>query len=310
MSRSVRERLAAAPITWGVCEVPGWGHQLTPHEVLADMASLGFTHTEMGSVGFLPDDGAELATTLSGHGLSLLGGFVAVVLHDPDRHAAELARADAVAAQMAAAGATWFVSCPVWDHDDWQRPPLSEAQWAAMYQGLARIDAITAAHGIRHAFHPHVGALVQDDAETRAVLANTPTPLVLDTAHLTIGGSSPRALVDSHADRIGLIHLKDLDAAVARRLRAGELTLMEAVQQGLFPPLGRGSIPLADIIAEIERVRPGLSYVLEQDAALDGDGPDEVERLRRRVMESLAFVRDFDAAHGRHTGERDLAAFN
>ena len=40
--RSLRERLAAAPITWGVCEVPGWGYQLTPEEVLSDMAALGF----------------------------------------------------------------------------------------------------------------------------------------------------------------------------------------------------------------------------------------------------------------------------
>ena len=28
-------RIAGAPISWGVCEVPGWGHQLPAELVLA-----------------------------------------------------------------------------------------------------------------------------------------------------------------------------------------------------------------------------------------------------------------------------------
>ncbi len=296
MGRSVRERLAAAPITWGVCEVPGWGYQLSPDEVLSDMAALGFTHTEFGSVGFLPADGTELAAVLRRHGLSLLGGFVAVVLHDPDRFEAEMARAAAVIDQMASAGGMWFVSCPVFDHDDWQRPGLDDAQWHQIYRGFAAIDAVTAQSGMKHAFHPHVGSLVQEDAETRAVLEHTDTKLVLDTAHLTLGGSDPAALVASHADRIGLVHLKDVDSDVAGRLRSGEINLMQAVQQGLFPPLGEGTVPLAEIISALEQARPELWYVLEQDAALSGPDAAAVERLRSGVVRSLDFVQDFDAA--------------
>ena len=296
MGRSLRERLAAAPITWGVCEVPGWGYQLSPDEVLSDMAALGFTHTEFGSVGFLPADGHELADVLRRHGLSLLGGFVAVVLHDPDRFQAEMARVAAVVAQMASAGGTWFVSCPVFDHDDWQRPSLDDAQWHQIFRGFAAIDAVAAESGMKHAFHPHVGSLVQEDAETRAVLEHTDTKLVLDTAHLTLGGSDPAALVASHADRIGLVHLKDVDSDVAGRLRSGEINLMQAVQQGLFPPLGEGTVPLAEIIGALEQARPELWYVLEQDAALSGPDAADVERLRRGVVRSLKFVQEFDAA--------------
>lgn len=296
MGRSLRERLAAAPITWGVCEVPGWGYQLSPDEVLADMAALGFTHTEFGSVGFLPTDGHELAAVLRRHGLSLLGGFVAVVLHDPDRIDAEMARVADVMTQMASAGGTWFVSCPVFDHGDWQRPQLDQAQWKRIFQGLAAIDDTAARFGMQQAFHPHVGALIQDDAETRAVLEHTDTRLVLDPAHLTLGGSDPAALVRSHSDRIGLVHLKDVDAAAAERLRRGDITLMRAVQQGLFPPLGHGTVPLAEIIGALEQARPGLWYVLEQDAALNGPDAADVERLRHGVAQSLDFVQDFDAA--------------
>ena len=294
--RPLGERLAAAPITWGVCEVPGWGHQLGADEVLSDMAALGFTHTEMGPVGFLPTQGTELAATLDRYGLSLLGGFVTLVLHDPDRREAEMARTEEVAAQMEAAGATWFVSCPITDHDDWQRPGLADWQWQHLFEAMSDVDQIVERHGLTQAFHPHVGALIQDDHETRAVLANTETHLVLDTAHLTLGGSDPAALVETHADRIGLVHVKDVDAALARRLGSSELSLMSAVQQGLFPPLGQGSIPMSDIVAALERCRPDVWYVLEQDAALDGPDPEQVERLRQGVVASLDFMKECDAA--------------
>ena len=52
-------RLAAAPISWGVCEVPGWGLQLPPDRVLAEMAALGIDAAELGPQGWLPLDGAS-----------------------------------------------------------------------------------------------------------------------------------------------------------------------------------------------------------------------------------------------------------
>ena len=38
-------RIAAAPISWGVCEVPGWGLMLSTSRVLPEMTSLGLTAT-------------------------------------------------------------------------------------------------------------------------------------------------------------------------------------------------------------------------------------------------------------------------
>jgi inosose dehydratase len=45
-------RIAGAPISWGVCEVPGWGYQLEPNKVLAEMRELGLAATELGPDGF------------------------------------------------------------------------------------------------------------------------------------------------------------------------------------------------------------------------------------------------------------------
>ena len=47
-------RIAGAPISWGVCEVPGWGYQLGPDRVLTEMREVGLLATELGPEGFLP----------------------------------------------------------------------------------------------------------------------------------------------------------------------------------------------------------------------------------------------------------------
>ena len=80
-------KIAGAPISWGVCEVPGWGYQLDRDRVLTEMRGAGLTATELGPDGFLPTDTDELKAVLREHDLACVGGFVPVVLfkadHDP-----------------------------------------------------------------------------------------------------------------------------------------------------------------------------------------------------------------------------------
>lgn len=70
-------RLAGAPISWGVCEVEGWGHQLDPPDrVLTEMRGAGLAATELGPDGFLPSDPHELTNTLARYDMTAVGGFV------------------------------------------------------------------------------------------------------------------------------------------------------------------------------------------------------------------------------------------
>jgi sugar/nucleoside kinase (ribokinase family) len=80
---TIADRLAGAPISWGVCEVPGWGWQLDSAVVLSQMREVGLVATEFGPDGFLPDDPQDKAKALADKGLRAVGGFVPVVLHDP-----------------------------------------------------------------------------------------------------------------------------------------------------------------------------------------------------------------------------------
>ena len=57
-------KIAGAPISWGVCEVPGWGHQLSAERVLREMSIAGLTATELGPKGYLPTEPARLTSLL------------------------------------------------------------------------------------------------------------------------------------------------------------------------------------------------------------------------------------------------------
>ena len=74
-------RIAGAPISWGVCEVPGWGYQLGPDRVLAEMGQVGLTATELGPDGFLPAQPDAMTRVLDHHGLRAVGGFTPLLLH-------------------------------------------------------------------------------------------------------------------------------------------------------------------------------------------------------------------------------------
>jgi inosose dehydratase len=287
-------RVAAAPISWGVCEVPGWGYVLPVDDVLGEMASLGLASTELGPPGFLPDDPQQLRTVLSGHGLTLIGGFLAVVLHDAARVDETLAEARRASAQLAAGGAEVLVLAAATGLDGYdERPVLTDAEWATLISTAAAVRDAAAEHGLRTCLHPHVGTHVEQLAEVERFLADSDLSLCLDTGHLLIGGGDPLGLVRAHAARISHVHLKDVDLAVAERVRAGEITYMQGVQADMYVPLGDGDVPIAEIVTELEKVGFDGWYVLEQDTALpDGTGENARRGLRdtRRSLEHLATI--------------------
>ncbi|MGI8872818.1 MAG: TIM barrel protein [Egibacteraceae bacterium] len=266
-------RLAAAPISWGVCEVPGWGLQLSPDRVLAEMAALGLEATELGPTGYLPTDPHALRELLESYGLELVAGFVPVILHDPAAREATLATATASARTLAAGGAEVFVSAVVTDADWAPRIRLDAAGWRHLVDMLARLDELAAEHGLAHALHPHVGTLVETAEDVRRVLDSSDVGWCMDTGHLMIGGTDPTGFAEDAGARVRHVHLKDVRAEVAARLGAGDVSLVQATREGLFCPLGQGDARVADTLAALRRSGYAGWYVLEQDAALTGPEP-------------------------------------
>ena len=92
-------------------------------------------------------------------------------------------------------------------------------------------------------------------------------------------------------DRVLHVHLKDVDAAKAQRVRNGEVAFREAVLDGLFVPLGEGGVDIAGVISTLEDQGYRGWYVLEQDVSLKSDPPDG-EGPKADAIDSVAFLRD------------------
>jgi inosose dehydratase len=305
---SLHDRLAGGPISWGVCEVPGWGAELPPDRVLAEMRELGITATEAGPDGYLGRNAADVRALLERHGLRLLGGFLPLVLHERSAHDASLSSAERVATLFAETGATFVVTAVVGDLSWPPRFDLTDAQWRNVFDGLARVDDVAAAHGLTHVMHPHWGTLVERREDVWRVLERSDVLLCLDTGHLVLGETDPAELARAGGDRIAHVHLKDVEPGVARRLRDGELALVPAVQAGLFRPLGEGRAPVAETLRALDEHGYRGWYVLEQDCALStadipgGQGPIEDVRRSIAFLEALSGERVAEVEARRDTG--------
>jgi inosose dehydratase len=264
------DRVAAAPISWGVCEVPGWGHQLTPERVLREMAELGLAATEFGPDGFLPDAPAEKAAVLASHGMSAVGGFLPVVLHDPSHDPVPEVRAALEGFTAAGAGTLVLAAATGLDGYD-ARPELDAFGWKTLLSNLDRLAELAASVGITGSLHPHVGTMVEGPGEVDRVLDGSAVGLCLDTGHLLVGGTDPVALARRAAERVVHVHLKDVDPSAASAVREGRATYTGAVAGGMYRPLGQGGIDLASLIGALEGAGYSGWYVMEQDTVLDAE---------------------------------------
>ena len=284
------DRIAGAPISWGVCEVPGWGYQLPADQVLRQMSEIGLSATELGPDGFLPADPDELARTLADHNLHAVGGFTPFVLHRPDVD--PMIELDRLALGFKAARAGVMVlsaDSGLTGYDS--RPDLDEEGWHRLLRNLDRVAVRAAEHGIRAVLHPHVGTMVETGEDVQRVLDGSAISLCLDTGHLLIGGTDPAVLAGQVPDRIAHTHLKDVDLTYARQVQAGGLTYTEAVREGMYRPLGTGDV---DVVAIVEHLRGnGYDgwYTLEQDTILTdppaGEGPVADVRISVNYLRSL-----------------------
>jgi inosose dehydratase len=269
-SRAFDDRVAAAPISWGVCEVPGWGYQLPVERVLGEMRDLGLTATEFGPDGFLPGRPDELRDLLAEHRLRAVGGFVPVLLHDPGHD--PLPEVDSFLDTCLATGADVAVLAAYTGAAGYDgRPTLDDPGWQTLLDNLDRIDERARARGVTAALHPHVGTMVETSHDVHRVISGSRVGLCVDTGHLLAGGTDPVALTRDHVDRVVHVHLKDVRDDVAAKVRGRDITYGDAIDLGLYAPLGDGDVDVATLVRTLEDHGYAGWYVLEQDVKLSGE---------------------------------------
>jgi inosose dehydratase len=273
---SGEDKIAGAPISWGVCEVPGWGYQLGPDRVLTEMRQVGLAATELGPEGFLPSQPQAMAQVLDHHGLQAVGGFTPLLLHvaahDP------VPEVDRLLDAYEASGAGVLVLSAVTGQEGYDtRPTLDEDGWRVLLANLDRLSELAASRGVRAVLHPHVGTMVENGEEVQQVLEGSSIALCLDTGHLLIGGTDPAELTRQAPQRIAHVHFKDVAAAKARQVQSGQLTYTEGIRRGMYRPLGTGDVDVTAIVEHLRAHGYDGWYTLEQDAILTeeprGEGP-------------------------------------
>ncbi|MBM9432734.1 sugar phosphate isomerase/epimerase family protein [Flaviflexus equikiangi] len=285
-------KIAGAPISWGVCEVPNWGYQMAPERVLAEMKEIGLTATEFGPQGWLPVEAEARAAVVAEYGLQPVGSFFLAVMHDPDIDPIPAVNVELDAFEVA--GGKYLVLAADSGQEGYDdRPVLDDEGWQTLFANMDRISEACAARGIEACIHPHWGTMVQNIDEVERVLDNSSVGLCLDTGHLACGGADVVELTKKYADRVSIVHAKDLHKDMTDKLLTGEMVWGEGIKAGMFAPVGQGDIDFPTIVATLKDAGFDGYYVLEQDIMLDeepaaGAGPIENARAAFNALKALA----------------------
>ncbi len=285
------ERVAGAPITWGVDGSPGWGFLMDRDRVMREMVESGLSATELGPDGYLPTDPVELREYLSRFDLSIVGGFVPALLYRPEKIDPVLDYVRRAADQLAATGSEVLVLGPSADHPGYDTPvDMTDEEWKAFLANLRRLEELASDAGLRTALHPHWGLAIATGADIERLLGASDVGLCVDTGHIYLAGTDPVDVVKAARGRVLHVHLKDVDPARAERVRSGETPFRESVIDGLFVPLGEGAVDIAGVIKVLEDDGYRGWYVLEQDVSLSED-PPEGSGPKADAVDSVAYLR-------------------
>ena len=129
------------------------------------------------------------------------------------------------------------------------------------------------------------------------MLESSDVGLCVDTGHVYLGGADPVEVVRAARGRVLHVHLKDVDAAGAERVRSGEVPFRQSVIDGLFVPLGQGGVDIAGVIKVLEDDGYRGWYVLEQDVSLREE-PAEGSGPKADAVESVAYLRGLTGLTG------------
>jgi inosose dehydratase len=260
------------------------------------MNHLGLAGTELGAPGFLPTNPDEISATLAEHDLKLLGGFAPVVVHDPAEREATMEYVRKTIELFKKTGATNLVSSPVYTWD-WDTPQaLSNDEIKHMFKVLDEITLICEDNGIKNVLHPHVMTVVETRSDVERVLDGCDVKWCLDSGHLAIGGVDVLEFAKDALNRIGHVHLKDVNLSKVGPVLDRSQSIMEGVQGGLFTVLGEGDVPIAELVSYLENNGYQGWYVIEQDLAITGTLPEEGQGPIELVSSSLDFLKSIRIA--------------
>jgi inosose dehydratase len=247
-------KIGINPISWSNDDLPSLGGETPLAVALTEGKTIGYQGFELGNK--FPREANALRKVLSAHGLELVSGWYSGQLarRSVDE---EIAAVGPHLELLAGNGAKVMVYGEVADSIQGAPQPLykrprffADAQWDAYAERLTAFAQHTLAHGVRVAYHHHMGAYVETPADVDALMARAgdAVGLLFDTGHMTFAGGDAAQMLAKHVRRVCHVHCKDVRPAVIQLARNRNWSFLESVINGAFTVPGDGAIDFAPIV--------------------------------------------------------------
>ena len=273
---AARLRLGTAPDSWGVwfADDPA---QTPWQRFLDEVVTAGYEWVELGPYGYLPTDPQRLGEELSRRGLNVAGGTVHGVgrLHNAADWQAAVDKTRRVAELTSALGGrdVVFVPVPGYRDDDTgaflEPAELDPEGWRTLVRASDELGKIIGEeYGVRLHFHEHADSHVETQAQIERFLDDTDpryTSLCLDTGHIAYRAGDNVALIRKYPERIGYVHIKQVDPEIARVAGEEGIPFGQAVKRGVCVEPPRGVPSIGSIVEALDAIDRDLFVVVEQD---------------------------------------------
>ncbi|MGA7440102.1 MAG: myo-inosose-2 dehydratase [Luteibacter sp.] len=251
-------RIGINPISWSNDDLPSLGGETPLSTALSEGKAIGYEGFELGNK--FPKEPTALRELMAGYGLDVVSGWYS------GRAAVRPAKEEMVAVGkhlnlLAENGCKVMVYGEVANAIQGEPQPLHKRprfrtaeEWKRYGENLTEFAKFTLSHGVRLAYHHHMGAYVESADDVDQLMAHTgdDVGLLFDSGHTYFGGGDPVAVLEKHIGRICHVHCKDVRPGVIRLARNRHWTFLESVLNGAFTVPGDGVIDFAGIVDRLK----------------------------------------------------------
>lgn len=254
---ALKAKLGMSPIAWWNDDLPEISDDVSLEECLRQSREAGFTGMEMGRR--FPRDPAILMPILKAADVSLCGGWFSGTLAGEEL-SVNKDRIQPMIDLFVAAGAPCIIYGEVGRSIQGvrasplaQKHVLSDDEMKAYARKVTEFGEWCSEQGMPLSYHHHMGAVVENQNELDAFMANSGEgiPLLLDAGHLAFAGGDVFAAIEKHYARINHVHVKDIRASIIEGVDRSRHSFLDAVLMGAFTVPGDGSLDFRAIIQRL-----------------------------------------------------------
>lgn len=150
-----------------------------------------------------------------------------------------------------------------------ETPHLTDAEWKLFAANANRLGRLLKEeYGLTLAMHPHGDSHLESLEQIDRFFSETDPDLVsfcLDTGHLEYGEVDTLEIIKRYPERIAMVHIKQMEPAVIKRVRSEDLSFGEAVALGVCVTPDGGEPKVGPVIDALAALGREIYVIVEQD---------------------------------------------